>query len=165
MIRTLSFSLALLLVVGSFVMANRFQKPSPPPPPPKVLMIGDSLSVGGFGEALREHLEHEFGRQNVAFFASCGSSPENWLQNEKVFYTRCGYREKTPATDVYRDYQNGKRPAAMATPKIETLIERYRPTIVIIQLGTNWMDQSLSDNQIRSVLDRFVIAAHRGSVR
>jgi hypothetical protein len=165
MIRTLLFSLGLLVVIGSFVLANKFQKQAPPPPPLKVLMIGDSLSVGGFGEAVREHLEHEFGRQNVAFFASCGSSPENWLQNEKAFYARCGYREKTPTTDVYRDYQNGKRPPAMATPKIETLIERYKPTIVIVQLGTNWMDQSLSDNQIRSVLDRFVIAAHRGSVR
>jgi hypothetical protein len=27
-----------------------------------------------------------------------------------------GYREKTPTTDVYRDYQNGKRPPAVATP-------------------------------------------------
>src|SRR5437773_6629295 len=134
MIRTVSISLGLLVVIGSFVLANKFQKPqkpSAPPPPPKVLMIGDSLSVGGFGEAVREHLEHEFGRQNVAFFASCGSSPENWLQNEPVFHTRCGYREKTPTSDVYRDYHNGKRPPAVATPKIEALIERYKPTIVI----------------------------------
>jgi hypothetical protein len=165
MIRTVSFSLGLLVVIGSIVLANKFQKPSPPPPPPKVLMIGDSLSVAGFGDAVREHLEHEFGRQNVAFFASCGSSPENWLQNEPVFHTRCGYREKTPTTDVYRDYHNGRRPPAMATPKIETLIERYKPTIVIVQLGTNWMDQSLSDNQIRSVLERFVSAVHRGGTR
>ncbi len=96
MIRAVSISLGLLVVIGSFVLANKFQKPqksSPPPPPPKVVMIGDSLSVGGFGELVREHLEHEFGRQNVAFFASCGSSPENWLQNEPVFHTRCGYRE------------------------------------------------------------------------
>src|SRR5206468_12809854 len=94
MIRTISLSLGWLVVIGSFVLANRFQKPqksSPPPPPPKVLMIGDSLSVGGFGEAVREHLEHEFGRQNVAFFASCGSSPESWLQNEPVFNTGSGY--------------------------------------------------------------------------
>ncbi len=149
MIRTASFSLGLLVVIGSFVLANKFQKPqkpSPPPPPPKVLIIGDSLSVSGFGDAVREHLEDKFGRQNVAFFASCGSSPENWLQNEPVFQTRCGYREKTPTTDIYRDYHNGKRPPAVATPKIETLIERYKPTIVIVQLGTNWMDQTLSDD-------------------
>ena len=114
MIRTISFSLGLLVIIGSFVLANKLQKPqklSPPPPPPKVLMIGDSLSVGGFGEAVREHLEHEFGRQNVAFFASCGSSPESWLENEPVFHTRCGYREKTPTTDIYRDYHNGKKAA------------------------------------------------------
>jgi hypothetical protein len=168
MIRTVSFSLGLLVVIGSFVLANKFQKPrkpSSPPPPPKVLMIGDSLSVSGFGDVVREHLEQEFGRQNVAFFASCGSSPESWLRDEPVFHTRCGYREKTPTSDVYRDYQNGKRPPAVATPKIETLIERYKPTIVIVQLGTNWMDQSLSDDHIRAVLQRFVSAVHRDSTR
>jgi hypothetical protein len=168
MIRTVSFSLGLLVVIGSLVLANKFQKPrkaSPPPPPPKVLMVGDSLSVSGFGDAVREHLEQEFGRQNVAFFASCGSSPESWLQDEKVFYTRCGYREKTPTTDIHRDYHNGKKPPPVATPKIETLIERYKPTIVIVQLGTNWMDQTLSDDHIRAVLARFVSGVHRGGTR
>jgi hypothetical protein len=165
MIRSVSFSLGLLVVIGSFVLANKPRKASPPLPPPKVLMIGDSLSVSGFGDAVQEHLEHRFGRENVAFFASCGSSPENWLQNEPVFHTRCGYREKTPTSDIYRDYHNGRRPPAVATPKIETLIERYKPTIVIVQLGTNWMDQTLSDNHIRAVLARFVSAAHRGGTR
>src|SRR5215469_5719487 len=168
MIRTVSFSLGLLVIIGSFVLANKFQKlqkPGPPPPPPKVLMIGDSLSVSGFGDAVREHLEQQFGRQNVAFFASCGSSPESWLQDEPVFHTHCGYREKTPTTDVYHDYHNGKKPPPVATPKIETLIRRYKPTIVIVQLGTNWMDQTLSDDYIRAVLGQFVSAAHRGSTR
>jgi len=168
MIRTVSFSLGLLVVIGSFVLANKFQKPqksSPPPLPPKVLMIGDSLSVNGFGDVVREHLEQEFGRQNVAFFASCGSSPESWLEDQKVFYTRCGYREKTPTSDIYRDYHKGKRPPPVATPKIETLIERYKPTIVIVQLGTNWMDQTLSDDYIRHVLARFVSAVHSNGSR
>jgi len=165
MIRSASFSLGLLVVIGSFVLADKFKKPSPPPPPPKVLMIGDSLSVSGFGDAVRQHLEDKFGRQNVAFFASCGSSPENWLQNEPVFHTRCGYRERTPTSDIYHDYHNGKRPSAVATPKVETLIERYKPTIVIVQLGTNWMDQALSDNHIRAVLARFVGATHRSGTR
>ena len=168
MIRTVSFSLCLLLVIGSIVWAKKFQKPQKPGPPlapPKVLMIGDSLSVGGFGDSVREHLEKEFGRQNVAFFASCGSSPESWLQDDKVFYTRCGYREKTPTTDVYSDYHKGKKPPPTATPKIENLIERYKPTIVIVQLGTNWMDQTLSDDYIRHVLARFVSAVHDDSTR
>ena len=168
MVRTVVFSLALLVVIGSFVLANKFQKPRKPsalPLPPKVLIIGDSLSVSGFGDAVREHLEHEFGRQNVAFFASCGSSPESWLQDEKVFYTRCGYREKTPTSDIYSDYHKGKKPPPTATPKIETLIERYKPTIVIVQLGTNWMDQTLPDDYIRHVLSRFVSSVHGDSIR
>ena len=168
MVRTVLFSLALLVVIGSLVLANKFQKPQkpgPPRPPPRVLIIGDSLSVGGFGDAVREHLEQEFGRQNVAFFASCGSSPESWLEDEKVFYTKCGYREKTPTTDVYHDYHNGKKPPPVATPKIETLIERYKPTIVIVQLGTNWMDQTLSDDYIRHVLTRFVSAVQSDGTR
>jgi hypothetical protein len=82
-----------------------------------------------------------------------------------VFHTRCGYREKTPTTDIYRDYHNGKRPPPVATPKLETLIERYKPTIVIVQLGTNWMDQTLSDDYIRHVLARFVGAVHGDSTR
>lgn len=165
MIRSVSFSLGLLVVIGSFVLANKPNKPSAPLPPPKVLMIGDSLSVSGFGDAVREHLDDRFGRQNVAFFASCGSSPENWLRDEPVFHTQCGYRERTPTSDIYRDYHHGKRPSAVATPKVETLMERYKPTILIVQLGTNWMDRSLSDDQIRAILERFVSAAHRGSTR
>ena len=94
-----------------------------------------------------------------------GSSPESWLQDEKVFYTRCGYREKTPTTDVYSDYHKGKKPPPTATPKIETLIARYKPTIVIVQLGTNWMDQTLSDDYIRHVLARFVSAVHSNGPR
>jgi hypothetical protein len=165
MIRGISVSLALFVIIGSCVLASRQPKRSASPPAPKVLMIGDSLSVASFGDAVREHLEQQFGRENVAFFASCGSSPENWLQGHPVFRTPCGYREKTPTTNIYRDYHNGRKPAPFATPKIEALIERYKPTIVIVQLGTNWMDQTLSDNQIRTNLEQFVSAAHRGDTR
>src|SRR5207244_10717263 len=124
MIRSVSFSLGLLVVIGSFVLANEPKKLSVPPPPPKVLMIGDSLSVAGFGDAVREHLEDKFGRQNVAFFASGESSHENWWLDEPVFLTRCGYRERQLSSDIYGDYHIGKRPAAVATPKLQTLIDQ-----------------------------------------
>lgn len=155
-------------MIGSFVLAANVKKPQPaptPPPLPRVLMIGDSLSVGSFGEILQYHLEQRYGRENVAAFASCGSSPENWLGEEPVFFTKCGYRERTPDSNIYRDRENGKPPPPTRTPKIETLIARYRPTIVIVQQGTNWMDRPLSDDQIRSILDRFIAAAHRGARR
>jgi hypothetical protein len=166
MIRSISLSLGVLVVIGTFVLAaNVKKKAAAESVPPRVLMIGDSLSVGGFGEVLRQHLENKYGEGNVFFFASCGSSPENWLKGEPVFHTKCGYREHTPSTDVYRDYNNGRPPPLTATPKLETLLAKYHPTIVTIQQGTNWMDRNLSDDQIRSFINRFLGAVHRSGVR
>ena len=130
---------------------------------PRVLMIGDSLSAGPFGEAVQQHLAVKYGPQNVAAFASCGSSPENWLADEPGFYTKCGYRESTPdKLPVYRDFVNGKSPRPTLTPKVEALVRRYQPTVVLVQLGTNWMDRDLSDAQISAITHRFIAAA-RGS--
>lgn len=132
-----------------------------------VLMIGDSLSAGPFGEALQRHLAMKFGPQNIAAFASCGSSPENWLEEEPVFFTKCGYRESTPdRPPIFRDFHNGKPPRPTLTPKVETLVRRYNPTVVLVQLGTNWMDRNLSDAQMGWTIHRFVDALRGGgSVR
>jgi hypothetical protein len=61
-----------------------------------VLMIGDSLTVGDFGEALQAYLLQRFGSSNVALYGSCGSSPEHWIRSGPEFITKCGYREQTP---------------------------------------------------------------------
>lgn len=158
MIRSISLPLAFLVVLGSFVLAASLKKASPEAPRPRILMIGDSLSVGSFGEVLQRYLENKYGRESVAAFASCGSSPENWLRDEPVFHTKCGYRERTPTTDVYSDFHNGRPPPPTGTPKLESLLARYKPTVVIVQQGTNWMDRPLSDDQIRSILKRFIAA-------
>lgn len=153
--------LAFVVGVGSFVLvANGKQKPprapkGPPPSPPSILMVGDSLSAGKFGEVVQQHLEK---RYRVAAYASCGSSPEHWLRDEPVFYTKCGYREWTSDRQIFQD----STPRGMRTPKIETLVEKHKPTIVVVQLGTNWMDRSLSGEQMDSYLERFVQAARRG---
>lgn len=137
-----------------------------PASPTRILMIGDSLSVGAFGETVQRHLARKYGPQNVAAYASCGSSPEHWLAAEPPFYTPCGYRESTPdKMPVFRDFVNGKLPRPVRTPKLEALVRRHRPTIVVAQLGTNWMDRDLSDAQISSFLDRFISAARGASAR
>ncbi|MDQ2659572.1 MAG: SGNH/GDSL hydrolase family protein [Verrucomicrobiota bacterium] len=132
----------------------------------RVLMIGDSLSAGPFGEAVQQHLAAKFGPQNVAAFASCGSSPENWLEDEPGFYTKCGYRESTPdKAPIYRDFVNGKAPRPTLTPKVEDLVRRYRPSVVVVQLGTNWMDRNLTSSQISWTTHRFIDALRGSSVR
>ena len=143
------------------------QRPAAPPPAvTRVLMIGDSLSAGPFGEAVQQHLARRYGPQNVAAYASCGSSPEHWLASEPGFYTKCGYRESTPdRLPIFRDFVNGKPPRPTLTPKLEPIVRRHQPTVVIVQLGTNWMDRDLSDAQINSFADRFIAAARGSSVR
>lgn len=107
----------------------------------KVLYIGDSLSVGAFGDAMQAALiAGGSGRERVAIYASCGSSVQHWLSSEPVHVTPCGYRETTSASRIFEDYHNGVKPRPMETPKIEKLLKKHRPDIVIIQLGTNHFD-------------------------
>jgi hypothetical protein len=42
-------------------------------------------------------------------------------------------------TELY-DFHNGRRPRHVLTPKLEDLVKKYHPKMVIVQLGTNWMD-------------------------
>lgn len=172
MIRSLIAFLGLAFCVCGFFLATsgRAARTSTPRAriavSDRVLFIGDSLSVGAFGETVQQQLAQKFGVSNVAAYASCGSSPEHWLQGQPYFFTKCGYRESTPdRAPVYSDFVDGKPPKPTRTPKIESLVRKHRATIVVVQLGTNWMDRPLSDAEISSFLDRFVAAARTGPVR
>lgn len=157
--------LAVLVGVGSFVLVASGKQKSPKAsegPPPSILMVGDSLSVGKFGEVVQGHLAQKY---PVSAYASCGSSPEHWLSGEPDFVTKCGYRQHTSESDVFRDFMNGRKPRPTLTPKLATLIRKHKPTILVVQLGTNWMDRSLTDAQMSSYLDRFVSEARHGSVQ
>ena len=112
------------------------------PLPVKVLIIGDSLSFGPFGQELEGLMRSHLGKGEVALVASCGSSPENWLSKTPIFVTKCGYRVSTPMEAHKEDFQdNGKKPRPIRTPKIRAILSQYLPETVFIQLGTNWMDQ------------------------
>lgn len=158
--------LAFIVGIVSFVYVadgktKRTPKPGPDAPPPSVLMIGDSLSVGKFGEVVQAHLAL---KRRVAAYASCGSSPEHWLAGEPAFFTKCGYRQRTSDSDIFSDFVNGHAPRPTRTPKLADLVRKHRPTMLVVQLGTNWMDRSLSDEQMSDYLSRFVDEARAGTV-
>ena len=44
------------------------------------------------------------------------------------------------------------------------LINRHKPTILIAQLGTNWMDRFLTDEQMSAYLDQLSVSARPASV-
>jgi hypothetical protein len=106
----------------------------------EVLMIGDSMTVGGFGESFQGYLNRHYGSARWALYASCGSSPESWLRGEPEYVTKCGFKAITPRKTYYTDFENHRPPTPTPTPKLETLLEFHQPTTVIVQLGTNWMD-------------------------
>ena len=138
----------------------------------RVLMIGDSLTVGPFGDRIEAWLLRNLGSNRVAVFGSCGSSPENWLASHKNFVSPCGYRETSPQRHILEEYRHGRRPSPVSTPKLDTLLARFRPQIVIVQLGTNHFDNLLRDGkgavpQLSAVYEEFANAVHcvGGSVR
>src|SRR3954464_1678142 len=159
--------LAFVLGIGSFILVadGKTKKSSkssgPDAPPPSILMIGDSLSVGRFGEMVQMHLAL---KHRVAAYASCGSSPEHWLASEPAFVTKCGYRQRTSDSDIFTDWVNGRAPRPTRTPKLADLVRKHKPTILVIQLGTNWMDRNLSDEQMSEYLSRLVDEARQGPV-
>ena len=135
--------------------------------PVKVMLIGDSLSVGGFGDVMENLLLKKYGSQQVAIFASCGSSPEDWLSGN--FVTNCGYRQTTPGGGtMLLEYQNGVRPRPVKTPKVRALLGRYRPEIIIVQQGTNWMDALAATARpdaarYRRIIAEFIKELRRGN--
>ena len=111
------------------------------PTPISILLIGDSLSFGPFGKQLENRLRKRLGDSEMALYASCGSSPENWLATTPVFVTKCGFRESLPGEPPKLvDAYNGKPCPPWKTPKIPSILKRWAPSIIIVQQGTNWMD-------------------------
>jgi lysophospholipase L1-like esterase len=158
--------LAFVVGIGSFILVadgktKKSTKTAPDAPPPSILMIGDSLSVGKFGEVIQMHLAL---KHRVAAYASCGSSPEHWLAGEPDFVTKCGYRQRTSDSDIFNDWVNGHAPRPTRTPKLADLVRKHKPTILVVQLGTNWMDRNLSDEQMNEYLNRLIDEARRGPV-
>src|SRR3954462_4706720 len=127
--------LAFVVGIGSFILVadGKTKKPTnapgPDAPPPSVLMIGDSLSVGKFGEVVQAHLAL---KRRVAAYASCGSSPEHWLAGEPDFITKCGYRQRTSDSDVFTDWVRGPPPRPTRTPKLADLVRKHKPTVLVV---------------------------------
>lgn len=95
---------------------------------PKVLYLGDSLSMGAFGESLDSGLRKN-GAEVVTVVAG-GSSPYYWLKAYQTLPSTIGYWEKTPAKERKTGY-------IRAVPKMEDLIEQHQPGFVVIQTGVN----------------------------
>lgn len=104
-------------------------------PGTKVLEIGDSHTVGTFGDELDSKLRGT-GAQ-VATYASAGASP-NWFVNGTP--TKYGYSER------HTDGSKSTTPYGQshATPKLEQLIAKEKPSVIVVNLGANFRGASSS---------------------
>jgi hypothetical protein len=132
-----------------------------------ILVIGDSLSVGKFGEILQMFLLRQRPPSKLQVYASCGSSPENWLADTPVFVTPCGFRSFSAERTFLTEYKNGRRPQQVKTPKINQIYARFKPQTIIIQQGTNWMDDLVKKPdpggvEHKSIIRRFISQLRNG---
>jgi len=138
---------------------------------PSVLVIGDSLTVGPFGDRLQAFLSKRIPASKLWIYGSCGSSPEHWLPSTQTFISPCGFRVTSPKKNFLTKYNNGKKPQKVATPKLHQILARFKPRIVIVQLGTNWMDQLMKSmdpkgTEYKNIIRSFIREARsRGPVQ
>ena len=124
---------------------------------PSVLVIGDSLTVGGFGDYLQAFLSRRIPASKLCLYASCGSSPENWLPDTPIFITPCGFRLVSPKKNFSTKYHNGSKPPKVPTPKLNQILTRFRPRLIIVQQGTNWMDELMKSHDPKGTAYKAII--------
>ena len=94
----------------------------------RVLFLGDSLAIGAFGRAFDQELR-DAGFEVYTSVAG-GATPYYWLKEYPSVSIDITYWERTPTSER-------RLPAIGAVPKVETLMARWNPDIVVVQTGTN----------------------------
>jgi len=123
----------------------------------RILYLGDSLSLGAFGETLDWSLRREAAA--VHTFVTGSGSPYYWLERFRPVTASIGYWEKTPQ-------QERREELILQVPKIEALLRQVRPDVVVVQAGTTFCDPlrqggSAFAGEIERVCDEFCRAVHR----
>ena len=136
----------------------------------RVLILSDSMGIGGFAGELDACFRSCAGVAAVHTIVACGTNPLSWMKAPPYAKaaTRCGFirietvagRKKPESeTDSY-GMTKGHKPAAHTVPKIEDLLERVQPDIVVFQNGNNFFDFFTQGNTIKEETHGNLIRAH-----
>jgi hypothetical protein len=136
-----------------------------------VLILGDSLALCGFGKRLDERFrESPFTKATFTYLA-CGTNPLSWLKERPYtnIKTHCGFVSMESlgggmmreVNDVYGQTR-GHVPGSHQVPKLEDLLAKLQPDILIMQTGTNLFDlfpdkRSVNPNHHGSELRSFLV--------
>jgi len=99
----------------------------------RVLILGDSHTVGQYGKILDQACRDAGAR--VRTYASCSSHPIWWFDGTR---THCGYFSRNERGQIVRvPFGQLKR-----TPRLPLLFKQCEPELVIVSLGANMVDYS-----------------------
>jgi hypothetical protein len=111
-----------------------------------VLILGDSLGLCGFCKRLDENFRKDARFGSSFTYIACGTNPLSWLKNKPYtkVKTPCGFCaiESVPGSepkkfeDTY-GMTRGHSPKAHLVPKLEDLLAKAQPDILVMQTGTN----------------------------
>ena len=112
-----------------------------------VLILGDSLALCGFGKRLDEKFRQDPRVKATFTFITCATQPLSWLKDKPYSHvqTHCGYwsMESVPNSDQVKELADvygmtrGHKPKSHPVPKIEDLIAKIDPDILVMQTGGN----------------------------
>jgi hypothetical protein len=142
------FSGLIALALGASGL--RAQQPSTAPQEGvNVLILGDSLALCGFGKRLDERVRESPLTKGTFTYLACGTTPLSWLKDRPYTHiqTHCGFVSMeslgggmmTEVNDVYGQTR-GHVPGSHPVPKLEDLLAKLQPDILIMQTGTNLFD-------------------------
>lgn len=94
----------------------------------RVLYLGDSFSKGAFGKTLDATMRAA--GLEVYTSVTGGASAYDWLPEYGPTSSNIGYWEKTPKSERRVTY-------IARVPKLDEMVARWRPHVVVIQGGTN----------------------------
>ena len=116
----------------------------------KVLILGDSLALCGFGKRLDERFRNSPHVNATYTYITCGTNPLSWLKEKPYtsIQTHCGYIsiESNPGSGRVKEVQDvygqrrGHLPGSHPVPKLEDLLATLQPDVLIMQTGTNLFD-------------------------
>ena len=142
--------LAIVAIASSIAIPSLAQNTPTPTEPPRnltVLILGDSLGLCGFGKRLDQKFRADPRVKSVFTYCTCGTNPLSWLKEKPYAHvqTHCGYWsiESPPDSHAIKELRDtygmtsGHRPTSHTVPKLDDLLAKIQPDILVMQTGGN----------------------------
>ncbi|MEP7014061.1 MAG: hypothetical protein ABI925_01340 [Verrucomicrobiota bacterium] len=140
-----------IATIASSAASHSFAATTPPTQDPQrnltVLILGDSLALCGFGKRLDERFREDPRVKATFTYITCATQPLSWLKEKPytTVQTHCGFWsiESTPGSSAIKDSPDvygmtrGHKPKSHPVPKLEDLMTKVQPDILIMQTGGN----------------------------